>query len=162
MNHLSNQSDKTKLIAHSAIIAAVYAALTLAMAPISYGPIQLRLSEIMVLLVLINPRYKTGLILGCLIANIFSPFGIVDVIFGTTATALALLAMARIKNIYVASLMPTLFNGLIIGLELMYMINLPFVETALYVALGEFLVVSVIGLPLYKVLTSKLPVEKML
>lgn len=151
------QDERTKMLTYSAIIAAVYASLTIALAPISYGPIQLRLSEIMILLVLINPRFKSGLILGCLIANLFSPFGLVDVIFGTLATGLAVFSMARIKNIYLASLMPTLANGIIIGLELSYLLNLPFVETALYVALGEFLVVSVIGIPLYKVITARFP-----
>ncbi len=157
MNLIIKQDEKTKILVQSAIIAALYAVLTVSMAPISYGPLQLRLSEVMILLVLINPKYKTGLILGCLIANIFSPFGITDMIFGTLATALAVFAMAKIKNIYLASLMPTLANGIIIGLELMYVLNLPFVETALYVALGEFLVVSVIGIPLFKVLTCRFP-----
>ena len=183
MNQTMTQNEKTKFIAHSAAIAALYVAITLAIQPISYGPVQFRLSEIMVLLVLINPRYKTGLILGCMIANFFSPFGLVDVIFGTAATALALFAMTAISGnrkvggskqaefkdvitdelstgrLLLASLMPTIINGIIIGLELVYMLNLPFVETALYVALGEFLVVTVIGVPLFKVITNRLPVR---
>lgn len=151
------KDERSKMITQTAIVAALYASLTLALAPISYGPIQLRLSEVMVLLVLINPRHKTGLILGCLIANLFSPFGIIDVIFGTLATGLAVFGMARIRNIYLASLIPSIANGLIIGLELTYLLNLPFVETALYVALGEFLVVSVLGIPLYKLITARFP-----
>ena len=144
--NIKNYDEKTKMLVYSAAIAAIYAALTIALAPISYGPVQLRLSEIMILLVLVNPRFKTGLILGCLIANLFSPFGIVDVIFGTLATAIAVIAMSKILS-----------NGIIIGLELMYMLNLPFVETALYVALGEFLVVTVIGVPVFKIITSRFP-----
>ena len=155
--NIKNYDEKTKMLVYSAAIAALYATLTIALAPVSYGPVQLRLSEIMILLVLVNPRFKTGLILGCLIANLFSPFGIVDVIFGTMATAIAVIAMAKIKNIYLASLVPALSNGIIIGLELMYMLNLPFVETALYVALGEFLVVTVIGVPVFKIITSRFP-----
>ena len=155
--NIKHHDEKIKMLVYSATIAAIYAALTIALAPISYGPVQLRLSEIMILLVLVNPRFKTGLILGCLIANLFSPLGIVDVIFGTLATAIAVIAMAKIKNIYLASLVPALSNGIIIGLELMYMLNLPFVETALYVALGEFLVVTVIGVPLFKIITSRFP-----
>ena len=155
--NIKNYDEKTKMLVYSAAIAALYATLTIALAPVSYGPVQLRLSEIMILLVLVNPRFKTGLILGCLIANLFSPFGIVDVIFGTLATAIAVIAMSKIKNIYLASLVPALSNGIIIGLELMYMLNLPFVETALYVALGELLVVTVIGVPLFKIITSRFP-----
>lgn len=183
MKESMTQNGKTKVIVHSATIAALYVAITLAIAPIAYGPIQLRLSEMMVLLVLINPRYKTGLILGCMIANFFSPFGLIDVVFGTAATALALFSMtaigkkrktasdeqARMANsnmeelstgrLVLASLMPTISNGIIIGLELVYMLGLPFVETALYVALGEVLVVTVLGVPLFKLMTHRLPVR---
>lgn len=154
---MMNQNEKTRLIVQSAAIAALYAALTLALAPISYGPVQLRLSEILVLLVLINPRYQYGLILGCLIANLFSPMGMADVIFGTLATAISLFAMTKIKHTVLASLMPAIFNGIIIGLELMIILHLPFVESALYVALGEFLVVTVIGVPLYYLITKRYP-----
>ena len=68
--NIKNYDEKTKMLVYSAAIAALYATLTIALAPVSYGPVQLRLSEIMILLVLVNPRFKTGLILGCLIANL--------------------------------------------------------------------------------------------
>ncbi|MDO4710382.1 MAG: QueT transporter family protein [Peptostreptococcaceae bacterium] len=143
----------------NALIAGLYAVLTVAIAPISYGAVQFRLSEIMTLLVLYDPTFAPGLILGCFIANIFSPFGMIDMIVGTVATAIAVLSMTKIKNTFLASLMPTLSNGLIIGVQLWYLLGLPLFETILYVAFGEFVVVTVIGLPLYKIITQRLSIK---
>ncbi len=150
-------NKKTKELAYNAIIAAVYVAITLAIAPIAYGPIQFRVSEVMTLLVLLNPRFAPGLIIGCLIANLYSPLGLPDVIFGTTATTIAVFAMTKIKNIFAASLMPTIVNGIIIGIQLWYLFDLPLLESMFYVALGEFVVVSIIGIPLFKIITAKFP-----
>lgn len=141
----------------SGIIAAMYAVLTLVLAPISYGPIQFRISEIMVLLAYFDPFYIIGLTLGCFIANILGPNGLLDIIFGTFATFLSVLAIyltSRLKikdkfNIFIASLWPTIFNGLIIGLMLSYLLNLPKVLTILQVGIGEFVVVSIIGVPIF-------------
>ncbi len=151
-----NRNEVTKNIVVTAIVAGLYAVLTIAIAPLSYGAVQLRLSEVMTLLAVYDKKYVPGLILGCFIANIASPFGIVDMIVGTVATAVAVIMMTKIKNLFAASLMPTLANGLIIGVELHYLLALPLLETIFYIALGEFLVVSVIGVPLYKIFTSRL------
>lgn len=141
----------------SGIIAAMYAVLTLVLAPISYGPIQFRISEIMVLLAYFDPFYIIGLTLGCFITNILGPNGLLDIIFGTFATFLSVLAIyltSRLKikdkfNIFIASLWPTIFNGLIIGLMLSYLLNLPKGLTILQVGIGEFVVVSIIGVPIF-------------
>lgn len=58
-----------KFIAESAIIAALYAVMTWLLAPISYGPIQFRISEVLMLLVVLNPKFSFALILGCFISN---------------------------------------------------------------------------------------------
>ena len=70
-----NRSISVKLIVVNAMIASVYAALTLAISPIAYSEIQFRLSEIMVFLAFYNKKYIPGLIIGCIIANLFSPMG---------------------------------------------------------------------------------------
>ena len=83
----------TKRITRTAIIAAIYAATTLAIAPFAYGSIQFRISEILVLLALFDPLYISGLTLGCLIANMLGPNGLLDIIFGTLATFISLIAI---------------------------------------------------------------------
>ena len=130
--------------------AAIYAVMTVAMAPISYGAVQLRLSEVMTLLAFVDPVFIPGLVLGNFIANLFSPFGLPDIIFGTLATFLAVFMMSKMKSMFFASLWPTIANGIIIGLELAIFTGAPLLSTALYVGLGEFLVVTVLGYPVFK------------
>ena len=80
-------TDKNiKRIVISALIAALYATLTIALAPISYLGVQFRISEIMVLLAFYKKDYIVGLTLGCFIANILGPNGTIDIVLGTFAT----------------------------------------------------------------------------
>lgn len=155
-------NNNTKMLAMNAIIAGLYAVVTMALSPISYGAVQFRLSEIMILLVLFNPRYIVGLTIGCLIANLNSPFGMPDVIFGTLATGLALYSMTKIKNIYISSLMPTIFNAIIIGFELWYFAKLPLLSSIVFVGIGEFVVVTLIGIPVYKLLIKNPKIRELL
>ncbi|MBP2028837.1 putative membrane protein [Acetoanaerobium pronyense] len=141
--------------------AAVYAVLTMIMAPISYGPIQLRLSEIMTLLAFINPTFVPGLVLGTFIANLFSPFGLPDIIFGTLATWIAVYMVSKSKTLFVATLWPTIANGIIIGLMLTVFAGLPFMSTAAYVALGQFIVVTLLGYPIFKVIMKMKVIENL-
>ena len=93
-NHLQNKKQgelnmrkiNTETIALTGVTAAVYMVATLAVSPIAFGAVQFRLSEVMVLLAWINPAFAPGLVLGCALANMFSPLGIIDVLFGTFHT----------------------------------------------------------------------------
>ncbi len=157
--------DKTiKKIIFTGVIAALYAVLTLILAPISYGPIQFRISEILVLLAYFNPLYIGGLTLGCFIANLLGPNGLFDVIFGTLATFISVYAIyisSKIKiqdkyKLFLASIWPTVFNGIIIGLMLSYVLNIPFLISIAEVAIGEFVVVTIVGVPLIYKLRNKI------
>lgn len=139
-------------IAKIAIVAAVYAVLTVAIAPLSYGGVQFRVSEVMVLLAFIDPLYIPGLVLGCAISNLFSPLGIIDVFVGSFATFLSVYMISKSKNLLIATLWPVLFNGIIVGAELYYVYQLPFVLTSLQVAFGEFVVVSIVGYIVFKII----------
>ncbi|MEG0295959.1 MAG: QueT transporter family protein [Clostridium sp.] len=149
-----NQNLTRKLVI-SALIAAVYAALTYALAPISYGLIQFRVSEVMVLLAFFNPTYIGALTLGCLLSNILGGLGILDIIFGTLATFLSVSAISitasKIKDtkkgLIISSIWPVIFNGLIIGGMLSILLEVPMVIAMLQVGIGEFLAVSVVGVP---------------
>ena len=140
----------SKKVAQIGIIAAVYAVLTIFLAPISYGNIQFRFSEILTLFAFFNPIFIPGLTLGTFIANLMSPLGIVDIIFGTIATFISVFFMSKMKNLLLASLWPVVINGIIIGLELYYLFQLPLALTVFQVAFGEFVVVTIIGVPLFK------------
>ena len=130
-------------ISFNALIAAAYVVLTVLISPLSYGAIQFRFSEILVLFCFFNKRYGIGLTLGCLIANIFSPTASLDVLFGTIATALACLCIMFSKYLIVAIWFPIIFNAFIIGWELTFF-NEPYWMSVLTVGLGE-LAVMVVG-----------------
>lgn len=157
------KNNTTKRLVRTAVIAALYAVLTLFLAPISYGNIQFRISEIMVLLAFFDPFYIGGLTLGCFVANILGPNGMIDAIFGTIATFISVYAISitgkYIKNdtkaLIVASLWPVIFNGIIIGWELNYLYQLPFILSILEVAFGEFVIVTIVGIPVMKLINSK-------
>lgn len=146
---MRNQSIKA--IAMQSIIVALYVVMTWAIAPLGFGAVQFRFSEIMILLVFVDKRYGPAMILACALANCFSPLGIVDVIFGTAATLLAVECIKRSKSLFVATLWPTLFC-VIVGLELFVVSDLPFLFTTLTIMLGEFVVVTCIGYPVFKAL----------
>ncbi|WP_300349480.1 QueT transporter family protein [Clostridium sp.] len=153
-----------KRIVVSALIAALYAVLTLALAPISYGGVQFRVAEIMVLLAFFNSDYIVGLTLGCFISNILGPNGVVDVVLGTFATFISVWAIYLTgkyikgkKSMWIASVWPTIFNGLIIGWMLNYVYGLPLFLSMAEVAIGEFVVITIIGVPVVKFIESKYP-----
>lgn len=142
----------TRSMCLSAMIAALYAALTLLMAPISYGAIQCRISEAMTLLPILLPQAIPGLTVGCLAANLLSPVAVWDVLFGTLATFIAALGTWQLrKHPVLAALCPIVSNGVIIGATLSVFYGLPLWLTMLEVAVGETAAVS-IGFVLLKVL----------
>lgn len=132
------------------LVAAAYMAMTFALAPVSYGMIQFRVSEILNLLAFYNPIYIPGIVLGCALANINSPLGMIDVVVGSFHTLISLLFMTKMKNKWIGSLGPTIFS-FIIGLEIAYVSNdwnlvLP---VTLSVALSEFVICTLVSVPVY-------------
>src|SRR5699024_4606063 len=133
MEEITLKENLTSRLVKTALIAAIYAVLTIILAPISYGPVQFRLSEILVLLAFIDPIYIIGLTLGCFLANLFGGLGIMDLVFGTIATFLSVSAISltskfikhRLTSLIISSLWPTIFNGVIIGWMLNYVLQVP-------------------------------------
>lgn len=133
----------TRSVCLSAMIAALYAALTLLLAPISYGAIQCRISEAMTLLPILLPQAIPGLVIGCLVTNLLSPVAIWDVIFGTLATLIAALGTYWLrKKPLLAALCPVVANGVIVGVMLAVFYALPLWMTMLEVAVGEAVAVA--------------------
>ncbi|MBQ8395458.1 MAG: QueT transporter family protein [Oscillospiraceae bacterium] len=142
----------TKRLAKLAVVSAIYVALTLSLSFMAYGNIQFRIAEALMLLCFYKKDYGISLILGCLIVNLFSPMGLVDVVFGTLATVVAVALIYISPNIYVASLMPVVSNAIIVGAEIWWAFDMPFAISAIEVAAGEFVCVSILGVVLFKVL----------
>lgn len=152
-----------KKLVTTALVAAIYATLTLVLGAISYGPIQFRVAEIMVLLPFIKKDYIWGLTIGCFLANIIGPYGVPDIIFGTTATFLSVYAVYLTSKIMdgkkyallVSSIWPTIINAIIIGIMLNIFFGLPLILSMAQVGFGQFVVITIIGVPLYKSLEGK-------
>ena len=139
-------------IAKLAAVAAVYVVLTYALGFMSYGSIQFRVAEALMLLCFYRKDYGISMIIGCFVANIFSPMMLMDMIFGTLATAMAVLLIYVSPNLYIASLASVITNAVIVGIELTLSFKTPFWLNAAEVAAGEFVCVSVVGVILFKAL----------
>ena len=138
------RKQKNLWMARIAIVAALYVVLTLISYPFSYGMIQFRISEALMLLCCYDKRYTYSMVIGCVISNLFS-FNLIDCIFGTFATLLACIVMVLIKNKIISSFAPAVFNGVIIGIELFYILEAPLILSMASVAIGEIVVVVILG-----------------
>lgn len=155
---MKTKGQNTRSLTRAALIAAIYAVLTLLLYPISCGMIQFRLSEALTLLPILLPEAIPGLAVGCLVANLLGGATIADIVFGSLATLLAasLTRLLRAKPL-LAALMPVIVNGTVVGTVLSFVLNTPLLLTMAYVTLGEAGAVAV-GMMLIKVL-RKLPLK---
>ena len=162
-------NNKTRLLCVSAVIGAAYAVLTVALAPISYGALQFRLSEALCILPYFIPGTAWGLAAGCCIANLMTG-NIFDIIFGSLATLLAAFCTARIGrrghtalSALCACLMPVLFHAVVVGAVITQAYNGMdifshlgvFALNAAQVGLGEAGVMLLVGYPLTRLLPEK-------
>lgn len=134
---------RIKEVTKQGIIAALYAVISITLAPISFGVIQFRVAEMLMPLPYYNNKNIIGITLGCLITNLFSPMGVADIIFGTTATFLACILISKLRKKRLAGVIAALINGLVIGAELYLILGLPLLFSCITVAVGEFVVVQV-------------------
>ncbi|MFO7637096.1 MAG: QueT transporter family protein [Clostridia bacterium] len=138
---------KLKPLVQAAVIAATYAGLTLALAPISYGLVQVRVAEALTILPFFTAAAIPGLFVGCLIANIIGGLGILDIVFGSLATLLAAFLTSKMKNKWLAPLPPVLVNAIVIGTYLsIYYFNVPVYAGMAYVAVGQVLACYGLGM----------------
>ena len=155
----------TKYIAQVGIIASLYAAITIILAPISYGPIQVRVSEALTVLPYLTPAAIPGLFIGCALANINSPAGIVDVIGGSLCTLLAAFLtflFSRTKKPILAPIPPVLVNAFGVSLYLHPLWEWNYWATVIWVAIGEIVACFILGYPLLRIILKKEKILKML
>lgn len=161
----------TRDLTHAAAIAALYVVLTYLqnfLVPNSASmAIQFRVSEALCVLAIFTPSAVWGLSLGCFLFNLsYSAALPLDWFVGTAATVLATISMYWLRNVRIkklpllALLMPAVFNALLVGAELtIYIGEMSYWLNALYVAIGEAVVLLTLGTALYFAL---LPLQKKL
>ena len=153
--------SKVQVMARCAMIAALYTAVSLLLAPLSYGAVQVRIAEALTLLPVFSPDAIIGVTLGCLLTNLLgsSPF---DAVFGTLATLIAALLTWKLRQIrwrslpVASALMPVLVNAVVVGAEITFFFtDVPVTGAVLAfnmitVGLGEVISCMVLGLLLVR------------
>ena len=151
------KENKTRNLVFGALIAAIYVVLTMAFRPISYGPIQFRISEALCVLPFFTPAAIPGVTLGCLISNLLGGAVMMDVIFGSLATLIGAIGSWLLRgNRWMVSLPPILSNTLIIPWVLKFAYGSEDLVwyMMITVGIGEILAIGVLGQLLISVLTK--------
>lgn len=156
---------KTKLTVRNITFAALVGALYVTMCyfgnifGLTFGIFQFRFAEALTVLPFLCPTAAWGLFAGCVLANLLSPYGLPDLIFGSLATLTAGLLTARCGNRWLAPLPPVICNGLVVGAllawsETGFTAAFPgaFAFNALSVGGAELLVCYILGMPLLELL----------
>ena len=144
---MKSQRTPALKIAQGAAIAALYVVLTLIFAPISFGEMQVRISEALTILPMFTPAAIPGLFIGCVLANLLGGAIVWDVIFGSLATLIGAVGGYLLrKNRWLVPLPTVLANGIIVPFVLRYGygVALPIPLMMVYVAVGE--IISCYGL----------------
>jgi uncharacterized membrane protein len=140
----------TAKIARGALIAALYAVVTIILQPISFRYLQVRVAEALTLLPVLFPEAVPGLFIGCLISNIYGGLGPIDILLGSLTTLAAAWLTYTWRGSWIAYLPPVVLNGVIVGVYLSYLLHVNILLAVGSVALGEAIAVLVLGVPLLK------------
>ena len=140
-------NKKVKFITQAAVIAALYAVLTIPFFSISYGLMQVRISEALTVLPFFTPAAIPGLFVGCLLSNIVGGNGIWDIVLGSLATLLAAYLTSKMPKKILAPLPPVIVNALVVGPMLAFILDVPVWMSIGFVGLGELIACYVLGYP---------------
>ncbi len=140
----------TRILARIAILAAVYALLTV-LPPfnaLGYGPVQVRVAEALTVLPYVLPWAPASLYLGCILANLGSPFIMWDLTLGALGTLAAALITRRMPRPYLAPLPAVLINALVVSSYVAPLSGLSYWPVAFYIAVGQTAACYILGYPL--------------
>ncbi|NMA54571.1 MAG: QueT transporter family protein [Firmicutes bacterium] len=140
--------ESVKYWIRAALIAALYVAITYALQATSFLPAQFRLAEALTLLPMLFPEAIWGIGVGCFIANLFSPAGLIDVVLGSLTSLLAAFITYRYRWHAIGFLSPIVLNALVVSAYLRLLAGLPYWVTAIGIAASEAVVVLGVGVPL--------------
>lgn len=143
---------KTNYLVQAAFIGAIYATITIAFASISYGQVQVRISEALTILPFFTPAAIPGLFIGCILANIYGGQGMVDIVFGSLATLLAAFLSYKMPKKWLVPIPPIVVNGIVVGFILNYLYGLPLIVMMGWVSLGQLIACYGLGYPLMVIL----------
>lgn len=152
---------ENKKVALYSVIIAAYTAISLLMGSFSFGMIQIRIAEVLLVICLFDKQFILPITLACFVTNLigvisgFNPL-IMDVIIGTLATFISAISVYYLRDITFKGLpilslfLPTIINGVLVGIELSFYFPMNILMLIIYVGLGEFVSVTLLGLILFK------------
>ena len=152
--------DKTlKKVVRAGVIASVYVGLTYALAPISFGQLQFRVAEALTVLPILYPEAVPALFIGCLLANLIGPYGILDIVLGSLTTLLAAALTRKFRRSPLAYVWPIALNAFIVGAYLSFLadVKVSYWLFVLSIGISEAASVLLIGIPLIKFLRASYP-----
>ena len=159
---------KTKTLVMHALVAGIYTALCIVLGAYAFGPVQIRIAELLMVLCIFDKKFIYSLTFACFVTNIYGvmngmDYFMLDIIFGTLATLLSGILMYKLRNIRYKGLpllsfvMPAVFNGIIVGAELTYYfwaggssVLMLFGVNALSVFAGEMISILILGIVFFK------------
>ncbi|WP_042352917.1 QueT transporter family protein [Bacillus massiliigorillae] len=155
---ISKDSSRTSVseLTKTSLVAALYVAVTVVISVISFGAVQLRLSEMFNYLALYNKRYVVGVTLGVILANFMSPTWVLDVPIGGISTFLVLILCRAVTKKIANDILKMVITALIFAVsmftvagQLTILFDLPFWPTYLTVGIGELLSMTIGGMAIY-------------
>ena len=152
-----------KYIVRASLIGALYIAITIVFAPISYGPVQVRISEMLTILPVIDPAAIPGLFIGCMIANIAGGFGPWDIFLGSFITLIAAILsyyIGKKSSPYFAPLSPIILNSLGVSAYLTFLTHTPYLFLVFTIFIGELISAGGLGIFLYWIVKYKIKIRR--
>lgn len=147
--------EMVKKLAVSGMVAGLYVALTLALSPFSFGPLQFRVAEALTLLPYFMPEAIPGLFIGCLLSNLIGGFGLIDIIVGSAATLAAGWLTYKMPNIWIAAIPPVALNALAVGFYVGLITQTPVIYSIVYIGVSQAVICFGIGIPFSLLLASR-------
>ena len=173
------KSSKAATISKQAMTAAIYTVVSVCLSAITYGPVQIRISEALTLLPVFAFNNIWGVTIGCFLTNLIGFFtganilGSLDIVFGTLATFSAALVTYLLRNIkfkglpVLSAIPPILFNAVVVGWELCVVISggfntVVFIAQAASVAAGQIISCGVIGLVMVNLINKNAVLKELI
>ncbi|MFH1700550.1 MAG: QueT transporter family protein [Candidatus Zixiibacteriota bacterium] len=151
---------KARQIAIAGLIAAIYFVITISpgISAISYGNIQFRIAESLTILPFVYPGAIFGIFIGCLLANIFGPVGVIDIIAGSLLTLVAgwlTFLLRKTKKPYLAPIPPIVINAFGVSVYVSYLYKVPYWICVSEIFVGQTVVCYLLGYPLLKYIIKR-------
>ena len=142
-------------VTFAGLIAALYYVVTIMSAPLSFGQVQCRISEVLLFLCLRNRFAVWGYTVGCMLTNLTSPLGVVDVVIGGGYNLVCGMVAYKSKRKLPTFITATIGSGMVVGMEMNVFYGMPFVESAFFVAIGQAIALT-IGALMYRAIGDRI------